>query len=190
MATHPGGYSSRCFLHAASTLSGWKCFGSGSGIGSVVATLGGLTGGDGADALGGKVFKPGRERSWMPMFASSVSSSSGSVLLDDRVLLADGDGPAGFGASATFGHVLRYLLSFSLPPSSVSRSSSSSAWLTASLASELFTASESSDGSDPSDLSDPSDPSGIEQNSLEVEKKPGVGQMYCGCGGGSCGCQK
>ena len=176
MGTHPGGPCSNtlsCFstLSCSSTLSAF-------------ATLGGLTGGDGADAL---LCKPGRERSWMPMFASSVSRSSGSGLLDDRLLLADGDGPAAFGASATFGHVLRYLLSFSLPPSSVSRSSSSSAWLTASLASELLTALESSD---PSDLSDPSDPSGIEQNSLEVEKKPGVGQMYCGCGGGSCGCQK
>ena len=145
MATHPSGYFSRWFLHAASTLSGWKCFGSGSGIGSVVASSGGLTGGCGGDALGGKVFKPGMEPLWMPICACKVCRLSCLGLLHDRLLLAGGGGPAAFESTATFGHVLRFLWSFSSPPSSLSRSSSASAWLTAS--SDVQT-SESSDGSD------------------------------------------
>ena len=138
--------------------------------------------GCGGDALGGKVFKPGMEPLWMPICTCLVCRLSVLGLLHDRLLLADGGGPAAFESTTAFGRVLRFLWSVSSPPSSLSRSSSASAWLTASVASELLTASELSVGSDPSDLSDSSDPSVIEQNKLEVEYKSAVGSTYCGCG--------
>ena len=143
---------SRCLLHAAS--------GSGSGIGATaaaaVAALGGLRGdalhvvprpsvgmhGFRGDALPLTVVKQGmRPLSKSICICSVCRLSLG--LLPDRLLLADGGGPAAFGTAATFVHVFRYLLPFSSAPSLLSRSSSSSEGLTSVAALELLTTSPS-----------------------------------------------